>query len=222
MVLVASSIFAEQLRERVRVPVHVMHQATDIHRFAPAEPDPSLRSELLFVGNSRGQRRESIDWAIEIGARLSVYGTAWEGIIPSKYVKGTYFPNERLAALYSSAAVVLNDHWPDMREQGFISNRIFDVLACGAFLISDRVVGLDDLFGDAVPTFASPGEMRALIERYGDDPDLRRALANKGMEIVRKNHSFDARAEQFKSLIDPAMSKRALTVEQLAARASRS
>ena len=38
---------------------------------------------------------------------------------------------------YSSAKIVLNDHWPDMRAHGFLSNRLYDALACGAFVISD-------------------------------------------------------------------------------------
>ena len=42
---------------------------------------------------------------------------------------------------------MLADHWDDMREHGFISNRIYDALACGAVVVSDDVAGLDGRFG---------------------------------------------------------------------------
>ncbi|MCA1830382.1 MAG: glycosyltransferase, partial [Actinobacteria bacterium] len=206
---------------KVNVPVHVMHQATDTTRFRPVEPDRDLAAEVLFVGNSRGQRRPAVDWAIAAEAPITVYGSAWDDLIPKRYVKDTYFPNEMLATLYSSADILLNDHWPDMRDAGIISNRIFDALACGTFVLSDSVVGIEEIFGEAVPVFRDEDEFRAMLDKYRADPKERRRLATLGMEIVRRGHSFDARARQFQEIVGPLLAKRALTIEEMPAKDAR-
>ena len=45
---------------------------------------------------------------------------------------------------------MLNDHWDTMRAWGFVSNRIFDVLACGTPVISDHLPEIEELFDGAV------------------------------------------------------------------------
>ena len=102
--------------------------------------------------------------------------------------------NEDLGPLYCSAGVVLNDHHDDMRRDGFLANRLFDVTACAARLVTDEIDGLADVFGDVVRTFHDETEMGPLLA----DPasafaprEVRVALA----ETVMREHSFDHRAE---------------------------
>lgn len=216
-VFVASDTFAAELRRSVSVPVSVLHQATDTAQFRHVPPDPDLRSPVLFVGNSRQDFRPAVQWAVELGAPLHVYGARWEQFLPPGIVRQTYFPNERLHELYCSADIVLSDHWPDMARNGFVSNRIFDVLACGAFVVSDAVEGMEDLFGEAVPMFRDKEELGTLLERYRSDPKERARLAALGMEQARKHHSFDARAEDFAGAIGDLLARRPRTIEDMAA-----
>jgi GT2 family glycosyltransferase/spore maturation protein CgeB len=216
-VMVASETFAEELREKVSVPVHVLLQATATDRFKPSAIDEKLRTQVLFVGNSRGQRRDVVDWAIEARLPLTIYGSAWDAFVPKSYVKADFFPNERLPELYGAADVVLNDHWPDMRDYGFLSNRVLDALACGAFVVSDRNPALD-AFGEAVPTFGSAAELREIVERYLNEPEERGRLAKRGTELVRTHHSFDARAAEFAEIVRPMLEGRPMTLEEAAAK----
>lgn len=208
LVLVASKSFASKLATETSVPVVFMPQATDIERFSPQPVDPDLECEVLFVGNSRGKRRPAVDWAIEAGLPLAVYGSGWEGLIPDRYIVAEHFPNDRLSSLYASAKVVLNDHWPDMREHGFVSNRIFDVLAAGGVVVSDRVDGLSELFGDVVPTFASVEELDRVVSRLLRDSDERERIMKEGMERVRAEHSFVQRAAGLADLLRPRLEGR--------------
>ena len=66
-----------------------------------------------------------------------------------------HVPNAELAPLYASAGVVLNDHWPDMRRAGFVSNRVFDAVACGARVVTDDLAGIEELFPGSVRRFDS-------------------------------------------------------------------
>ncbi|WP_455429486.1 glycosyltransferase family protein [Methanobrevibacter arboriphilus] len=71
-----------------------------------------------------------------------------------KYISDTYIPNHELNKLYSSCKILLNDHWQDMAKNGFVSNRIFDGLASGAFIISDEFKDSKKLFGDFLVTYS--------------------------------------------------------------------
>jgi len=202
LVLVASRRFAESLREQVSVPVEVMYQATDPARFTPTAADPDLATNVLFVGNSRGQRRMAVDAAIEVGADLTVYGTGWDGVIPHSVVAGEHFPNDRLSSLYAAARVVLNDHWPDMSRLGFISNRLFDAVASGAVVFTDPVAGLEEVFDDLIPVFSSPEELRALLDDQRQHPNEYTARMSEARNVVLSHHTFDQRASRFAELVD--------------------
>lgn len=212
-VFVASVPFAHALRERATVPITELLQATAEARFFPVEPNPELEAHLLFLGNSRQQRRPAVDWAVELGADLTIVGQHWDGLVPETFVRAEHHPNSLLGELYASADIVLSDHWADMAAIGFISNRVFDALASGAFVISDAVLGMADVFGDAVPVFHSKEELGELLARFGADPAARRRLADKGMRIVRAEHTFTARADAIMAVLRPALDARQLTME---------
>ena len=189
LVCVASSQFAAQLREQTATPVVVLEQATDPGRFRP-DPQPELEHELVYVANSRNVLRPVMRALIETDYDVAVWGANWSGLIPDSYVVAEHAPNHELRQIYSSGAIVLCDHWEDMRVNGFISNRVYDALACGAFVLSDDVVGLRERFGDAVPTYRSDAELREQIGRFLQDPDERRRRAERGREIVLAGNTF--------------------------------
>ncbi|WP_287382666.1 glycosyltransferase, partial [Methanobacterium sp.] len=58
-VFIASQFWAEEIAQRVDVPVEVMLQCTDPELFYP-DPDDKYKHDLLFVGNSRGVHRKII------------------------------------------------------------------------------------------------------------------------------------------------------------------
>jgi spore maturation protein CgeB len=120
--------------------VEALIQCTDPELFYP-DFSEEYEHELLFVGNSRKVYRKIIKDLIPTDKDLAVYGTNWEKFIDKRYIKGQHIPHTELRKAYSSCKILLNDHWDDMREKGFISNRIFDGLASGALIISDQVEG---------------------------------------------------------------------------------
>ena len=89
-----------------------------------------------------------------------------------------------------------------MVAEGFISNRLYDALACGAFVISDHLPELDAEFDDAVVSYADRAELGALIDRYLADPDERRARGARGRAAVLARHTFDERAAVIRETVD--------------------
>jgi GT2 family glycosyltransferase/spore maturation protein CgeB len=193
-VLVASDTFAARLAPTVSVPVRPLHQATDPDRFFPDPTAPP--HDVLFVGNARSDGRRVIDDLLPTTFDLAIYGARWtSALVDVAYVKGEYIPNEVLHRFYSAAKVVLSDHWEDMRVQGFLSNRLYDALASGAFVVSDDVAGMDREFEGAVVTYRTADDLQQTIAYYLDHEEERRALAERGRAIVLARHTFAQRAE---------------------------
>ena len=107
-----------------------------------------------------------------------------------------HLPNDELHRVYSSAAIVLNDHWDDMREYGYISNRVYDALACGTLVLSDDVPGLTERFGEAVAVYRSAAELRELVERLLGDPAECRRRGQLGRSVVLAEHTFAHRIDE--------------------------
>ncbi len=131
-VLAASESWSKKMSERWGMHIDPLMQATDPGLFHPDRAAADSGPEVLFVGNSRGKRRPMVEDAMAAGLPLSVYGTCWEEFLPPGVLRGEFVPNTDLGAMYASAGVVLNDHWDDMRADGFLSNRLFDAAASGA------------------------------------------------------------------------------------------
>ncbi|KEP75018.1 hypothetical protein HR12_00805 [Microbacterium sp. SUBG005] len=132
-------------------------------------------------------------------------GPDWRGWIPAERIAATGVRNDELPALYETAGVVLNDHWPAMQERGFIGNRLFDVVAAGGRAVSDRVEGIDELFGGAVRTWNAVPDLLDLLSGDLDAVFPSSADLDAVSERIRVEHSFDARA---RTLLDAALRHR--------------
>ena len=131
---------------------------------------------------------------------LSIYGLRWDGHIAEQVIKGDYVSNSELYKYYGSAGILLNDHWKDMRKNGFISNRIFDGLACGAFILTDDIEGNSEL-KKYMTSYSSKRELQQHIDYYLNNPVKRIAKAQAGKKYVLENHTFTHRARQFATTI---------------------
>jgi hypothetical protein len=182
-------------------PAYIGPGLLDPDRFWPDPTGPA--EELLFVANSRKIQRRIVADLAGTEHDLSVYGHGWTSdLINLRFVKGDLIPNADLRRHYSSAKIVLNDHWDDMRAEGFISNRIYDAVACGAFVISDHVDGIEEEFGGAVVTYREAAELEPLIGRYLADGAERKRLGELGRDIVVERHTFDQRAGVLQDVVD--------------------
>lgn len=193
-VFAASAHWSRAQSEEFGLPVTPLLQATNPRRFRPDAAAPDSGDRLLFVGSTRGEYRPAVRAAVEAGLDLAVHGVGWEEFLPPERIRGTFLANPDLPAAYASAGVVLNDHWPDMAAQGFLSNRLFDATACGARVLTDDAVGLTDVFGDTVRTYA---DAQGLVDALGADLDASfpdRATRLALAERIALEHSFDARA----------------------------
>ena len=191
-VFVASESLADKLKMDLASKVTTLLQCTDESTFY--RTTDVVRNRLLFVGNSKGIRRQIIDDVLPTSHELAVYGLEWDGLLEPQYWKGKYIPNEDLRKYYSGAGIVLCDHWEDMRRAGIISNRVFDALACGSIVVTDDVERITSIFPDCVFVYRSKDELKRIIDNIliqkDDKSDARILISRK----ILADHTFRMRA----------------------------
>jgi glycosyltransferase involved in cell wall biosynthesis len=192
---VASRRLARRWSADSGITVAPLLQCTDRTLFFPDPSDAPRNREILFVGNSRNVFRPAIRALVAAGLAPTVYGTRWESLIDPSHIRSTLIPNAVVGDLYRKAGVVLNDHWPDMRGAGMLSNRVFDALACGAPVVSDEIDDLPDGFADFIIEFGPQQPMDKAVAAALAEDSQRRAARRAFADTVRQEHSFDRRAE---------------------------
>lgn len=203
----AGPTWAAAASARSGVDVEPLLQATDPAVFHPrarsvTSPDAD---RVVFVGSTRGTARPVVSDAVALGADLRLHGPGWEALVPAESRGEASLTRAEVATAYASARAVLNDHWPDMAAGGFVSNRVFDVLASGGVVVTDEVAGLPEVLD--VPTLAvarSRDELAAFLDPSYAWPTAaeRAAVASH----IAAEHSFDARAAV---LLEAARAERA-------------
>jgi len=190
-VFVASTPMASHWATRLGAErVTTLHQGFDEGLLRPRPAlDEAWQGRILFLGNSRFSRRPIVEDALSAGLPVVVVGRHWAGRIPSSAWAAPGVPNRVALSLYEGAGVVLNDHWHDMRRHGFLSNRLFDVVARGTPCVSDPIPGLEEVFGETVAAYRTTSELRRLVrDRIGE------RLSAETVVAFRKEHGLGQRA----------------------------
>ena len=111
LVLAASSRLASHLSARTSTPVEVLLQGTDHRRFRPVAPDPAMpmpsrSSPTRVVRSDLSSPTPSVRGSGPPCTETDGSGSSIAALIVQRHV-----PNGLLPIVYSSAHVVLNDHW---------------------------------------------------------------------------------------------------------------
>lgn len=192
----------------------------DVHYLPPAyhpathTPDGPAEElcDVRFVGSLFGERK-----ALFADADFAGLDARIGGLDPdaphAEAIRGVV-PNERVAALYRGAKIVINPHRttaqhgdgthiaPGAAES--VNPRAYEIAACGAFqLISDDRPEARDLFGDALATYrAGDGaDLARQVRRWLADDEGRRAMAARQRAAVR-GHDWGARAGQLLAILE--------------------
>ena len=93
------------------------------------------------------------------------------------------------------AAATVNFNCTSRQMKGAVNQRVFDVPACGGFLLSDAGPQLADLFepGRECAVFEEPGEIEDCARRWLKDGQGRRRLAGRARARVLAEHTYEHR-----------------------------
>lgn len=112
----------------------------------------------------------------------------------------THYDFAAQAALYRNARIVVGDTYPGT--EGFVSNRLFQALSQGAFMLQQHSQSLDRYTG-LVPgqhyvEWTTLDDLKAKVLYYLDEErnEDRARIARCGQEFVRANFSYPAQARK--------------------------
>jgi len=167
----------------------------------------AVRHDVVFLANGYSEKRTKLGHILQnmAGVNVGIYGRGW------RYANGdTTYKFYEGAAIYRSAKIAIGDNqYADQR--GFVSNRIFEALANGVFLLHQKIDGLEELTGlvDGVHYCAWTDEndlQKAIRYWLAQKRDFDRVrIAQAGQAFVRKYHSFDARVTELLDSILPML-----------------
>ena len=190
--------------------VFVWHEAADTRLFHPPEHE-GPREGLVWIGNwGDGERSAEIERfllqpAREVGLPLDIFGVRYpEEALAALDRHGARFrgwlPNARAPEVFAHhlATVHVPRRFYVEALPGIPTIRVFEALACGIPLVSAPWQDTENLFraGQDFLVARDGEEMVRHLSTLRDDPALRRALAESGLETVRARHTCAHRVDE--------------------------
>ena len=169
--------------------------AVDPTIFYPSYIDNALAKDCCFVGNNIRDRATTEKYILAARDKgLVVYGNqaGWNDPI---CVGKISLEDERV--LYSSSKVCLNAHLDEHLQYGSFNFRIFNILACKGFIISDHSEYLENEFKDCIVFTEGDGQLREQIDYYINNLQAAEKYREAGFNKVLDKHTFKHRIEDF-------------------------
>lgn len=118
---------------------------------------------------------------------LEAYSKCWKGFLETQ---------EDLAKIYNSSKINLNI---TNNGKSSINYRVFEILASGGFLLTDKRDDLKEFFeiSKHLETYSSIEDLIDKINFYLKNLNIAQKIAQLGKFEVAKNHTFSARAKKF-------------------------
>ena len=165
--------------------------------------------DIAFVGSFYPNRAELFE-KLE-GFDLTIWGPGWEnlrhGSPIKRNLKGAHTLPSDWIKIYSACKLVLALHYQDTENRFPVyqaSPRIFEALACGAFVICDNQRDVFDLFNDGehLVCFNNADDLITKIKHYLESPAERKKIAEQGRNEVLNKHTYIHRIKTLLSVID--------------------
>jgi spore maturation protein CgeB len=165
--------------------------------------------DVVFVG-SYYPVRERLFEALT-GFDLAIWGSGWDRLPPESplksRIKGIHTPPAVWRKIYSAGKIVLAPHFQDPEGRYPVyqaSPRIFEALACGAFVICDPQRDVLSLFQDGrhLVVARDANDLRDKVRYYLEHSGERKRIAMQGREEVILRHTYGDRLKGLFSLLD--------------------
>ncbi len=190
------------------------HEAADVTLFRPL-PGEEREGDVIWIGNwGDGERTAELhDYLLEPARALRLRGAVHGVRYPDAAVAATrasglayrgWLPNVQVPRAFARHLVTV--HVPRRpyveRLPGIPTIRVFEALACGIPLVCAPWDDAEDLFEPGDYLTAADGQaMRQALRALINDPDLRRALAERGRRTILARHTCAHRVDELLAVV---------------------
>ena len=132
-------------------------------------------------------------WGDEGWKAVEEHGVSW---------RGSALHRTDLPRIYSASTINLDID--RIYQSDIVSMRIFDILACGGFVLAEHSTALEGLFeiGVEVESYRTFEELREKVAHYLAHEREAREIAHRGRAAVLARHTIDARVRYMLSRFD--------------------
>jgi spore maturation protein CgeB len=163
-------------------------------------------SDICFVGSYYPNRAVLFEPLADL--KLVIRGPGWSRLPGGSPLRALAREQQVTPAewkkIYAATRIVLAAHYQDGRSPCYqASPRIFEAMACGAFLLCDAQRDVATLFkdGEHLVLFHDGQDLRRKITYYLAHPDERTRIAEQGRCETVKNHTYRRRMEQLLAMV---------------------
>lgn len=169
--------------------------------YRPLPPDPRFESEICFLGNYSKEGRSAEHAARYMlpatDFQFDIWGSGWESAQPPilrQFNRGR-LPVKLTPVVLSSCKTFLSYHSRLHRQDDMPSGRVFDALACEAFVISDYMPSLE-IFEPYVVFTTGGDDLREKIRYFLMHPEARDAKVCGARSFILHYHTNAHRAKE--------------------------
>lgn len=182
----------------------------NVHKPVGLSPEERRQygNDVVFAGSYYPNRAELFERLVDFD--LGIWGPGWGALDwRSKLrgcIKAAHAPPSEWLKLYSAGKIVLATHFRDPEERFPVyqaSPRVFEALACEAFVLSDGQRDVFSLFteGEHLARYGDPDELIEKVAYYLDRPQDRSEMARRGRQEVLTHHTYVHRIERLLSIM---------------------
>ena len=160
---------------------------------------------VTFVGTLSSHHAERIRLLEDLAKHtsLNIWGMGIEEVSEDSPIRGCYRGQawgREMFAIFRRSQIVINQHIGIAGD--FANNmRLYEATGCGAALVTDRKVNLQELFdvGSEVVDYGDPAECLARIEGLLNEPSSCAQLGAKGQARTCSGHTYVQRTAELKA-----------------------
>jgi hypothetical protein len=181
--------------------------AVDTNVYYQVPINKELLSDIVFIGGYWEYKAQNLDKYIvplcyPIGKyKIKIFGNQhWS--VP-QYLG--FASDENIRNLICSSTICPNIHEPHSNKYGFdVVPRIFNIIACKGFCISDYVESLEkDIFtNNELLMVKDPQDFFGLIDYFLKNPEKREEYINKAYSVVMRKHTYKNRVSELMDYIE--------------------
>jgi spore maturation protein CgeB len=169
----------------------------------------AYKSDVCFVGSGHVEiypdRIRLLESLAELNIDLSVWGPGWETLPDTSPLKkkicGSSLKTAAWVRLFSAAKIIFHSHYQDPLG-GYanyqVNPRVFEALACGAFLLVDDQKDIRTLFqeDEHLVIYHNAADLKKKVLYYIENDTERKRIAENGRREVLQKHTYRHRVEQ--------------------------
>jgi len=179
-----------------RIPDLFQERLSDFLQYFKERFNPYIDPIRLLAETAAAEKRLKYisrlkRWEVKVWGDEGWQEIAEDGIV----YMGCAGHHKEINKIYSAAKI--NVEVNRIYQPEIVTMRVFDVMACGGFLIAEHAAGMEELFdvGREIVTYRTLDELLDKIAYYLNHPKEAKAIAASGKRAVQNRHTIKMRID---------------------------